>query len=132
MPQVASCCETAAGLGLAAPGCLPGLREGAAPASSRRAPAVEDEGFIPEPLERSGVCLLFLFTWAIAYVWNILPLLPFTWPTPIHLLCLSLNVTSLETILVSQLLLLSASFVSPTVHLLQVIILLFVCVCVCM
>lgn len=40
---------------------------------------------------------LSLFTWAITYVWNILPLLPFTWPTPIHLLCLRLDVTPWET-----------------------------------
>lgn len=59
-----------------APGCLRGFREGAAPASSLPALAVEDEGFISEPVERFGVCLLSLLTRAITYIWNILPLLP--------------------------------------------------------
>ena len=78
------------------PGCLPGLVKGPAPASSLRALAADDEGVISEPLERFGFVSFSLFSWAIIYVWNILPLLPFPCQTPVHLLCLSLNVTPLE------------------------------------
>lgn len=125
------CREVAVALGVAEHLAASGAQGGACSCFQPARSCVEDGGFLSEPLERFGVCFLFLFTRAISYIWNILLLLPFTWPTPIHLLCLSLNVTSLETILVSQLFLLSASFVFPTVHLLQVIILLFMCVYVC-
>lgn len=87
------------------PGCLPGLVKGPAPASSLGALAADDEGVISEPLERSGFVSFSFFTWAITYVWNILPLLPFTCQTPVHLLCLSLNVTPLEISLVPSIIL---------------------------
>lgn len=113
------------------PGCLPGLVKGPAPASSLGALAADDEGVISEPLERFGFVSFSFFTWAITYAWNILPLLPFTCQTPVHLLCLSLNVTPLEISLV-PLFLLSASFAFfffYSAFIMLLIILLFVCVC---
>lgn len=110
------------------PGCLPGLVKGPAPTSSLGALAAEDEGVISEPLERFGFISFSFFPWAITYVWNILPLLPFTCLNHVNLLYVTpLELSLVPSINLAQCIL--CFFYSAFIMLL--ITLLFVCVRVC-